>query len=228
MTSSPAGIAVSLAVHAAVIALLLHPTKQTIEFEEAAPPGTKVRIFDPRPPHPIGRPDTIKRSPPGKTHHAMVPPKDTPQPIVQQPAALAVASDETPEVVDEPGDGPADESSLGISSFGGAIGDRNGTGPGSIGPVAFAGEAMTPPQRLSGPDPSYTPQAIEHEVQGSMQVRCIVGLDGAVRDCRVVRGLPFMDREVVEALERRRYSPALLAGRPVEVEYLFRVELRLP
>jgi Gram-negative bacterial TonB protein C-terminal len=157
MANSPAGIAVSLAVHAAVIALLLHPTKQTIEFEEAAPPGTKVRIFDPRPPRPIGRPDTIKRSPPGKTHHATVPPKDAPQPIVQQPAALAVASDE---------------------------------------PVAFAGEAMTPPQRLSGPDPSYTPQALEHEVQGNMQVRCIVGLDGAVRDCRVVRGLPFMDREL--------------------------------
>jgi len=34
--------------------------------------------------------------------------------------------------------------------------------------------------------------------------------------------------KVVEPLERRRYSPALLAGRPVEVEYLFRVELRLP
>jgi hypothetical protein len=37
-----------------------------------------------------------------------------------------------------------------------------------------------------------------------------------------------MDRAVLDALERRRYSPATLAGRSVEVDYTFRIELRLP
>lgn len=87
---------------------------------------------------------------------------------------------------------------------------------------------MTPPRRISGPDPAYTMDALEHEIQGEMLVRCIVGLDGVVRDCRVVRGLPFMDRSVVDALQRRRYEPALLGGRPVEVDYTFHLELRLP
>jgi len=27
---------------------------------------------------------------------------------------------------------------------------------------------MAPPQRLSGPDPAYTLQALEHEVEGTM------------------------------------------------------------
>jgi hypothetical protein len=36
-----------------------------------------------------------------------------------------------------------------------------------------------------------------------------------------------MDRAVIEALERRRYSPALENGKPVEVSYVFTVKLRL-
>jgi hypothetical protein len=37
-----------------------------------------------------------------------------------------------------------------------------------------------------------------------------------------------MDRAVIDALERRRYSPALLHGQPIEVDYTFRITLRLP
>jgi len=38
-----------------------------------------------------------------------------------------------------------------------------------------------------------------------------------------------MNRPVVEALERRRYLPARLSnGRPVEVDYTFRIRLQLP
>jgi periplasmic protein TonB len=66
------------------------------------------------------------------------------------------------------------------------------------------------------------------EQQRLMLVKCVVTVGGAVKDCRVVRGLPFMDRAVVEALERRRYRPALLYGKPVEVEYTFKIRLALP
>jgi protein TonB len=46
--------------------------------------------------------------------------------------------------------------------------------------------------------------------------------------CRVLKSLPFMDRAVIDALERRRYKPATLGGRPVEVNYNFKITLRLP
>jgi protein TonB len=49
-----------------------------------------------------------------------------------------------------------------------------------------------------------------------------------VYGCRVVKSLPFMDRAVLEALERRRYSPATLGGKPIEVDYTFKLTLRLP
>jgi protein TonB len=55
-----------------------------------------------------------------------------------------------------------------------------------------------------------------------------VTVQGAVRDCRVLKSVPYMDRAVIEALERRRYTPARLHGQPVEVDYIFRVQLKLP
>jgi protein TonB len=61
-----------------------------------------------------------------------------------------------------------------------------------------------------------------------MLVKCIVTVDGVVRSCRVVKGLPYLDEAVVAALERRRYRPATLGGRPVDVDYVFRITLRLP
>ncbi len=87
---------------------------------------------------------------------------------------------------------------------------------------------MTPPKQLSGPDPAYTPQALEREVEGTMLVKCIVTEQGMVHGCRILKSLPFMDAAVIQALERRRYTPALIDGRPVEVEYLFRLQLKLP
>jgi protein TonB len=87
---------------------------------------------------------------------------------------------------------------------------------------------MTPPQRLSGPDPAYTAQALEQEVEGTMAVRCIVTEQGIVHGCRVLKSLPYMDAAAIHALEQRRYTPALINGQPVAVDYLFRIELRLP
>ena len=61
-----------------------------------------------------------------------------------------------------------------------------------------------------------------------MVVKCVVTIEGVVRECRVIQNLPFMDRVVIEALERRRYKPALLQGRPIEVDYTFKIRLNLP
>jgi protein TonB len=81
--------------------------------------------------------------------------------------------------------------------------------------------------KLAGPDPQYTERALDREVEGTMVIRCVVTTDGTVFGCRVLKGLPYMDRAVVDALERRRYRPATLGGRPVEVSYDFKITLRL-
>jgi protein TonB len=89
-------------------------------------------------------------------------------------------------------------------------------------------DGMTPPLMISGPSPEYTEQAIEHGIEGTVSVRCVVTTQGQVRDCEVKKSLPFMDRAVIKALEARKYHPALLQGKPVNVFYTFSIRLRLP
>jgi TonB family protein len=89
-------------------------------------------------------------------------------------------------------------------------------------------DAMTPPVMLSGPAPEYTQEAIDRGIEGVMQVRCVVTAAGQVRNCKVVKGLPYMDWAVVSALEARRYKPALAQGKPVDVFYTFTIRLKLP
>jgi TonB family protein len=90
------------------------------------------------------------------------------------------------------------------------------------------GTGMTAPKFVSGPDPEYTAQAIDHEVSGEVVAKCLITAEGSVHDCRVLKGQPFMDRAVVDALERRKYSPALREGKPIPVDYTFKISLKLP
>jgi serine/threonine-protein kinase len=99
--------------------------------------------------------------------------------------------------------------------------------PAPTGPVEFT-DAMMPPMKISGPDPEYTQRAIDHEAEGVMVVRCIVTIQGLVHNCQVQKTVRFMERPVIEALERRRYKPASLHGRPIEVYYTFQITLKLP
>jgi protein TonB len=81
--------------------------------------------------------------------------------------------------------------------------------------------------KLSGPNPKYTEKAIEKEIEGTMLVKCVVSTEGAVNNCRVLKTLPFMDRAVIDALEHWRFKPYVVDGKPVEVDYTFRITLKL-
>jgi len=101
--------------------------------------------------------------------------------------------------------------------------------PGSVaGNAVEFDESMTAPTMISGPAPEYTPEAIERGIEGTMQIRCVVTVEGAVRGCKVLKGLPFMNLAVIEALHKRKYRPALSRGKPVDVFYTFNIRLKLP
>ena len=94
-------------------------------------------------------------------------------------------------------------------------------------PVEYT-DNITPPSMISGPNPEYTEQAIEHGIEGIISVRCVVNTQGRVHSCNVQKSLPFMERAVISALEARKYRPALSQGKPVDVFYTFNVRLKLP
>ena len=230
--TSARGLPISIAIHAAIIAALLIPFRHRITEAVDSGRGPPPRLIPPRgPPRPGGRSSEAAPRPaePPKRHFNVVRRHQAEAPPPKEEIAQMGPIEIQPEMPLEPGVSTSGMGSAAETSTGDGTSNEvvRGNGIAAQGPIPFD-ETMTPPRRISGPDPSYTLQAIEHDVEGTMLVRCIVGLDGSVRSCRVVRGLPFMDREVVDSLERRRYTPALVSGHPAEVDYTFKIELRLP
>jgi hypothetical protein len=90
------------------------------------------------------------------------------------------------------------------------------------------GVGLTRPEKISGPVIQYTKEAIESGVQGLMILRCIMTREGLVRNCRTIKGLPFMEAAVIEALSQSRYKPVTFKGTPIDVNYIFNIKLTLP
>jgi len=186
----------------------------------------------------------VKPPPPPPPPPPPAPPKNRPKPkkvekaSADQPMVLQqaiIAPKEIP--TDKPKESDlinSESKGLGEGFESGDVGNVAGGIKGTVvdaadamAPVEF-NESMTRPEKMSGPDPEYTQKAIEHEVQGLMVVKCVITIEGKIEDCRVLKSLPFMDRAVVSALERRRYKPVTLKGKPITVDYTFRINLILP
>ena len=93
-------------------------------------------------------------------------------------------------------------------------------------PLEF-GPQMTHPLKRSGDVVGLTPEAISKDVHGLFVARCVVTVDGRVENCRTVKPLPYMEQEVMRALSTWRMTPATLNGRPVAVDYTFRLDLQV-
>lgn len=76
------------------------------------------------------------------------------------------------------------------------------------------------------PEPQYTGIARSNSVTGTVVLRAIFGSDGAVRNVRVVKGLPDgLTEAAIAAARRIKFLPATKDGRPVsmyvQLEYNF-------
>lgn len=92
-------------------------------------------------------------------------------------------------------------------------------------PVAFEPGAMTRPQRVSGREPQLTPEARAERVRGTALVRCVVTREGRVTNCRLLNGLPYMERELLEAVSTWRVTPITSQGKALDVDYTFVVRI---
>jgi len=108
------------------------------------------------------------------------------------------------------------------------VGGAGGKAHSSVASSALANGRLIPPHKIAGPDPDYTQQAFDHEIEGDMAVECIVGANGHVSKCKALKSLPFMTNAVIDALEARTYAPAQLDGKPIDVDYTFHLHFKLP
>jgi TonB family protein len=79
----------------------------------------------------------------------------------------------------------------------------------------------------SKPDPSYTAEAENERIKGTVVLRCVFTSKGTVTNFIVVQGLPGgLTEKAIEAARKIRFTPAMKDGRPVsmwmQLEYHFR------
>jgi protein TonB len=226
---------VSLMVHAGVLVSAMGLSGKAVEQLRKEPELTLLRGL-PQPPK--GNPNPPKVA-------AATPPKPRkPRTELVQPKNIPPPPPDAPPVV-EPPPGPPETPTNDLPYIPGS--DPNGVEKGGVpGAKALAGIAlgnlgstgeevlpfgagMSPPELVStGVQLQYTYDAIKARVSGTVIVKCTINREGEVRNCHIIRGLPFMDEAVLESLTSRRYRPVSFQGRAVSVTYTFNVRLRMP
>ncbi len=75
--------------------------------------------------------------------------------------------------------------------------------------------------------PAYPPLARQARISGEVRLEAVIGVDGTVRQLRVVNGHPLLSGAALEAVRQWRYQPTTLNGKPVEVSTVISVRFLL-
>jgi periplasmic protein TonB len=79
-------------------------------------------------------------------------------------------------------------------------------------------EADVPPVLLSMPRPVYPEEARSKQLEGTVQVRGVVSIEGKVVKAEVAQSVhPILDQAAITAFEGAVFKPARLKGKPVAV-----------
>jgi TonB family protein len=84
------------------------------------------------------------------------------------------------------------------------------------GPVRVGGD-IRPPTKVRHVDPVYPARAREAGVGGIVIIDATVGVDGSIRDARILRGQALLNQAALDAVSQWVFTPTLLNGAPVEV-----------
>lgn len=152
-------------------------------------------------------------------------PLQAPEPAPQPAAAPSPAA-----TTGVPGGTPGGVASGVVGgTVGGTVGGvRGGVGQGSGTSVLPFGQGMTRPTQIAGKPPEYSREALAARVEGKVLVRCVITVRGTVEECKIIKGVPMLDKLTVEALQSSRFTPVLYQGRPETVQYLFTFNFKLP
>ncbi len=95
------------------------------------------------------------------------------------------------------------------------------------GPIRVGGD-VKPPEKLVAPSPQYTEIARKARIQGVVIVEAIIDKEGSVTNVKILKGLPMgLDSAAADAVQKWKFKPATLNGKPVAVIYNLTVNFRL-
>lgn len=85
-------------------------------------------------------------------------------------------------------------------------------------PAAKISAGVIPGALIFKVDPQIPPNARSAGIRGSVVLQAVIGIDGGVRQLRVLSGDPRLANAAIEAVKKWRYRPFMLDGKPVEGE----------
>lgn len=228
------GAAISLGLHLALVAVALWLSGRPAPKGNVEP---MVTFFSARPAAapPLGTPEARPSHSPER-----LPPKRPSRRAerlvhASEPLPTPAATEATPESTgaEAEGSGPVgvpegSEGGTPGGTKGGTPGGEAGGAPGAGAEVLHFGEGMSRPVRLEGRLPQYTREALAARVEGVMLIRCVLTVEGTLEGCRVVKPLPHLEDEVLQAVRTWRFTPVRYQGQPVSVFYNIPVRMELP
>lgn len=87
---------------------------------------------------------------------------------------------------------------------------------------------MAAPILIERVDPVHPPEARRARLEGEVVLECVVDERGAVKLSRIVESVPGLDQAAIDAVQRWKYRPAFLDGRPQAVYLVIRIAFDLP
>ena len=222
---------VSVLVHVALLAVVIFLSTRTAEEKKE---DAEVKFFaaapvppPPPPPPPASKPKTTKTEKKTmKKPDQIIQPKEIPQDKPKEAEPEPEAETEA----EEAGEVGGVEGGVAGGVVGGVVGGQvGGTLGGSTPEVLPFGEGMSRPVGdPSNRPPQYSREALEARIEGLMLVKCTITVEGELKNCRVIKPLPHMDRAVLEALSKWKFAPVTFQGRAVAVDYVIPVRLVIP
>ena len=221
------GLALSLAVHAAVLLLLVAAAMRVPALRVVSPPVIEVMLIgEPKPPQPAAGagapPEASKPRVPPRVR-AVRPPAAPPGPPAETPRSPLAPLAPAPRESGAAGEPAAERSTPPPSEA-----RREPGGAEGMQQVFEAGEVERAARALERPAPAYPERARRLGREADRQVLVVVGADGRVREARVVDGRDDeFDRAAVDGVRKWRFSPARRGGANVASRATVTVRFRL-
>ena len=93
-------------------------------------------------------------------------------------------------------------------------------------PVPVGG-LIKKPAKIKDVRPVYPSIAVSSRVQGRVMIEATIGVDGRVKDARIRKSIPLLDRAALDAVMQWQFTPTLLNGVPVPVIMTVTVDFTL-
>ncbi|TNF70645.1 MAG: TonB family protein [Acidobacteria bacterium] len=198
---------------AAIAALLVHAVLLSLKLPELAVAADDVthkpKIFvlqTPRMLPPEPQPEPVRPQRRERKVFVPDPTPDDPEPIWTEQLEPAVELSDSGLVFDFPSAPPPFESDIAI-------------------PV---GGEVTKPVKIFFPKPQYNELARRAGLEGIVILQAVIDRQGQVGEVEVLKGLPLgLTESAVAAVERWRFEPATLRGKPVRVYFNLTVKFGL-